>query len=542
MNDTSLLDAARAALRQVVGDGRPPNGTTPDSCGAWAETVRAVYDGYTASGTLGARKVWGALIKAQPQLGRLLTEDAAPEPIRAVAPRLTCPELPDEAQAVYQHLAPCGGWLDDYVSYASEAAPMTPRNFHEAAGLFATSMAVARRLVCIHGAHKTYPNVYFLFVSPSTVDHKTTGKDILQHVISGAGLEHLLMPRKGTPPALVNDLDYAKLPKPRQMLDLDLFLRRRAFAAQRGWVRDEASALFASLKQEFNAGLLELILELYDCPDYYDDLTISRDETRIERAYLSFFGLSTPVEMAPHFANLGYWSNGLWARCLVLTPDDDVRPFQFFPQTIRDNAAVIGGLSRMYHLFPQPRAELDTVELRDGKTEQVIRVYGVERPAIVTLAPGVWEAWEAYSKATTHTLLHAKAVEEELNSCYGRFGTLSIKIAMLLAVMDTDELPIRIELRHYAAGQQRVEGWRAGLHRLWASQSATNETRLMERVAKKLERAGSSGVTVRDLCITLHQPSKDIGEALGLLQKSGKATSNTARAANGRTVEVWSCQ
>jgi Protein of unknown function (DUF3987) len=536
---SSPIDNARAAIRGVLA-GNPPNGTRPEDCGEWCEAVRGVFDGWKDGKTEGARHIWGVLSRGRPELQRLVAEDPAREPIRERAALM--PELPADAQDVYRHLEPCGQWLEEYVAYAMHAAPMTPRNFHEAAGLFAASMAVARRLVCVHGAHRTYPNLYFLFVSPSTVDHKSTGKDVLQAVIHGAGLAHLLMPRKATPQALVHDLDYAKLPKPRQLLDLDAFLLRRAFAAQRGWLRDEASALFASLKQEFNSGLLELILELYDCPEYYDDLTISRDETRIDRAYLSFFGLSTPVEMAPHFANLGYWSNGLWARCLVLTPDDSERPFQFFPQTVPNDGTVIGGLNRMYHLFPQPRAELDSVEVRDSKPEQVIRLLNMSPPAVVRLAPGVWEAWEAYSKATTHTLLHAKAVEEELFSSYGRFGTLSMKIAMLLAVMDACEPTITIELRHYAAAQQRVEAWRAGLHRLWSSQSATNETRLMERIDKKLKQAGASGITVRELCISLHQSSKEIGEALMLLSKSGKASASTMRAANGRAVEVWSCQ
>lgn len=535
------LDNARAALRLVISDGQPPNGTRPEDCGELAETVKAVFGAYETGSTQAARRVWGALVKTNPSLARVISDGmkAEPEPIRAAAPQM--PELPMDAQQVYQHIAPCGQWLNDYIDYAIEAAPMTPRNFHEAAGLFAASMAVARRLVWLHGAHRTYPNLYFLFVSPSTIDHKTTGKDVLQAIIRDAGLDHMLMPRKATPQALVNDLDYAKLPKPRQMIGLDAFLLRRAFAAQRGWLRDEASALFASLKQEFNAGLLELILELYDCPEYYDDLTISRDETRIERAYLSFFGLSTPVEMAPHFSNISYWSNGLWARCLVLTPEEGDRPFRFFPQAIHNDGAVARGLNWMYRLFPQPRAELDSVEVRDGKPEQVIRLLNVSPPAVAELAPGVWEAWEAYAKATTHTLLHGKAVEEELYSCYGRFGTLAAKVAMLLAVMDTEEPPIRVELRHYAAAQQKVEMWRAGLHRLWTSQGTTTETRLMDRILRRMERAGATGITVRDLCIGLRQTAKDVSEALTLLHKAGKVRCEQVRAANGRTTEVWQC-
>lgn len=519
--------------------GQPPNGIGPDDLGEWgsfyAELCRAWKDG----GTDGVRRAFDAVARADRRLYALVSGEA---PHTDQVAQLG-PELPPAAQAVYAHLAPCGFWLQEYIAFASEAAPMTPRNFHEATGLFAVSMAVARRLYCVSGMHRLYPNLYFLYVSPSTIDHKSTGLYVLQSIIRDAGLGHLLMPRKATPQALVADLDYGKLPTPRQLQDRDFYLARRAFAAQRGWLRDEASALFASLKQEFNAGLLELILELYDCPDEYDDLTISRNETRIERAYLSFFGVSTPVEMAPHFANLNYWTNGLWARCLVLTPDERARVFQFFPKTIQGNGHIISHLQHIYRLFPVPSAELEIINNDDlgRNNETVVRLRNIAAPQQIILAPGVWEAWEAYAQATGHTFLIDRMVEEELFACYGRLGDLSMKVAMLLATMDADQLPITVTLAHYAAAQQRVETWRVGLHRLWSSQSATTETRLMDRILKKLERAAQTGMTVRDLCISLRQNARETNDSLALLAKAGKVTSTTITAGNGRSVEVWRC-
>lgn len=529
--------AARHAISGVL-SGAPPNGIAPDHCGPWGETVAALFAAYETGGTPAVRRQFEALARANKGLAALVAGDAPP--IKEAAPAV--PALPADAQEVYAHLAPCGTWLREYITFASHAAPMTPASLHEAAGLFTASVAIARRLCFANGIHTIYPNLYFLFVAPSTIHHKSTGLNVMRSVLSDAGMLHLLMPHKASPQAMVADLDFAKLPTPRQMLDLDAFLQRRAFAAQRGWIRDEASALFASLKQEFNAGLLELILELYECPAHYDELTISRGEAKIQRAYLSFFGVSTPVEMGPHFANLSYWSNGLWARCLVLTPEDDERVFQFFPRTMQPSGAVVRGLRQMYDLFPLPSASLESIDIRDGKSERVIQLHNVPQAAQVILAPGVWEAWETYNRAVSHTILLARAVDEELYACYGRLGTLTMKVAMLLAVMDAERLPVTIELRHYATAQQRVEVWREGLHRLWTSQSATQETRLMEKVLKRLERAGTVGMTTRDLCIALRQPAKEVGEALNLLSKSGKALSGTLKASNGRTVEVWTCQ
>lgn len=72
MNDISSLDAARQALRHVVSDGQAPNGIQPADCGAWAETVQAIYDAHARGGTAEARTVAAALAKAHPPLARLL--------------------------------------------------------------------------------------------------------------------------------------------------------------------------------------------------------------------------------------------------------------------------------------------------------------------------------------------------------------------------------------------------------------------------------------------------------------------------------------
>jgi hypothetical protein len=528
----SPITNARSAVRGLL-NGNPPNGIAPDTCGPYAALVATLYQAHEAGGTQAVVGAFNVAARVDKAVAQLVSGDNPPP-----APTLAVPALPAEATAIYAHAAPCGAWLDDYVAFAQQAAPMTPRLLHEAAGLFAVSAAVARRLVVKAGLLSIYPNLYFLFVSPSTIDHKSTGLRVLEQVIQQAGLSHLMMPRKGTPQALVMDLDHHKLPNERQMRDLPAFLARRAFAAQRAWIREEASALFASLKQEFNAGLLELILELYDCPESYDDLTVSRGETRIERAYLSFFGVSTPSEMQPHFANQAFWTNGLWARCLVLTPRERAGAFVFFPSPM-DCGPVAAGLREIAGMFPSPVAELNEVEDINGNKKPFVQLHDVPMPRHVLLAEGVWDAWEAYSRATGHTLIYGGAVDEELYACYGRFGTLAIKVATLLATMDAPQLPVSIELRHFARAQQLVEGWRAGLHTVFADQGQTLDGRLADRALKQIRKAGAAGVTARDLCRALRAHTKDVSECLAVLEKAGKVECRTVSNSRNRKVELW---
>src|SRR6185436_5447934 len=93
------LDNARAALRLVISDGQPPNGTRPEDCGELAETVRAVFGAYETGETQAARRVWGALVKTNPGLAKVLSGQPATEPIRAAAPQVSeTPELPEAAR------------------------------------------------------------------------------------------------------------------------------------------------------------------------------------------------------------------------------------------------------------------------------------------------------------------------------------------------------------------------------------------------------------------------------------------------------------
>lgn len=531
MSDATLT---RNEIRSLLEGGAPDSEALAKSNG-WSHILKSLHDAHTQEGQRGVVRLFNGLVKVDKNLSRLM---ATSQPASATA-AIEYPTLPGDAQEIYRHDAPCGEWLDHYVSFATEAAPMTPRSFHEAAGLFAVSTAIARRLVLHTGMIRHYPNLYFLFVSPSTIDHKSTGLHLLEDVMRRGNMGHLLMPRKASPQAFVADLDHHKLPSPRQMQDLSAFLQRRAFAAQRGWVREEVSALFASLKQEYNAGLLELILEMYDCPDHYDELTISRGEGIIHNGYLSFFGVSTPVEMATHFANLSFWSNGLWARCMVITPEPAPRPFVFFPRRVNGADVLSAGLQRIYDLFPVPVAELKEIETQKGKTEQVIEMYNQQAPSPAQLAPGVWDSWEAYCRAVGYTLLQSGEVDQELFACYGRLGTLAMKVAMLLATMDAEHLPVHIEMAHLARAQRLVEHWRAGLHRLWNEQSATQDTRLGKRIAERLTKAGSKGMTVRDLCQALRAPAKEIQDSLIVLEKSGQVQTASAMGKNGRAMEMW---
>jgi len=376
--------------------------------------------------------------------------------------------LPSEAIAVYQHLqSGTASWLSDYVEFAKSASPMTPAAFHQAAALFAVSTIIARRLCLKVSTEEIFPNLFILFLARSTLYSKTTGFKIVETLFREAGLNHHLLPQRMTPEAMVQELSL-NLPNGLNLSDTESrlsWLRERAFASQRGWMIDEAHSLLDGMKRDFNVGLMAMLLKMYDCPAHTVEQTVGRGRVTVKNGYLSFFGATTPASAADHLTNSLLWQNGIWARFAIITHDDEPT-FQFFPSAMELPRHLINRLRDMAELFPTPRAELTDMEDIDGSKRKVVELFNVGTPASARLEDGVWQAWETYTRFIRYELLLTGQVDEDFYGVYGRMGTLVMKVAMILAVMDTDTLPVTITLAHYALAQSIVEDWRESLHRL----------------------------------------------------------------------------
>jgi hypothetical protein len=533
---------ARTTIQQLLKGHMPPL-VEREHYGEWAEVVEVLHAAAQRGGASEVRRVFDSLAAAHRPLIALVAGSAAV----ADGWQRHAPPLPPEATAIYTHLAPCGGWLDAYIDFNLAAFPMTPRSFHEATGLLLVSLVVARR-ACLHVATtRLFPNLYLLYIAASGTYRKSTALGGVADVLRAADLLHLLLPERMTPQVLIERMSVGRIKQHRTKERQERWLKEQAFAGQRGWIRDEISALFTSMKREYNSELLELVLELYDCKEWAgESATITRGDDVIERSYLSLFGAANPDTMAPHLANRGHWQNGLWARFGLLVPGPDEPPlWEFYHEPMQIPHTLLDGLRRMYTLFPAPQATLcegdDTAS--DSKKEPYVAVTNVQPPQHFTIDPRAREAWEAYSKATGWTLTQPTSAADlppELVASYNRLGTQAIKVAMLLAVMDAQhEGVLHITLAHFARAQQIVERWRACLHIIWAEQSGSDDSRLMTRVVQALKRQGATGLTCRDLCNKLGVKAREVTEALEVLTRAGRVAKVEAIGGNGRQVELW---
>ncbi len=175
----------------------------------------------------------------------------------------------------------------------------------------------------------------------------------------------------------------------------------------------------------------------------------------------------------------------------------------------------------MTALFPEPEAEV--VEHSNGGTTWNELMFNPATAQHAELEPGVVAAWEAYARATSYDLTATALVDDdELQGSYTRFAIQCLKVAMLLATMDSEQLPVRVALRHWARAQQIVEGWRASLHDLRRQGITTDEEQLAQKILARLDAVRPAGKTARELSQDTHRPSDAIISLLNLLLDAGQ--------------------
>lgn len=526
MESMQLAPLIRSLIHRLLA-GQPPQDDRPlDAYGPWRDVVTALTEAYARGGAAQVQTTLHALTRFHRGLARLFPEISVAS-TTAVAQMIgAAPPLPAAAEEVYHALPATTCWIDDYVAFARQHVPTTPDNFHEAAAIWMISLAIARRLVLRHAAGDFYPNLYMLYIADSGYG-KSTALRLMRRTIEAAGLRHLLLINQMTPESFFNGLSMRIPPTFDAWDDLarERWMQERAFAAQRGWLIDEASFFFDSLSREYMTGLLGYVLDFYDCPDEESRETQSGGRVTVRHVYPTFFGVTTPASMSAHLRNERFWNDGLWARFVLLSPpnppqwtevDEAVAFAASIPSSISD------GLRWVYERFPLPAITITDTE--DGRRS--VTVDTPITPSSVHLAPGVFHAWQCYRKAISFDLGLSDAVDELLRSPYQRLPTMAMKVAMIMAVIDSETNPagpVTITLGHFARAQALVERWRSNLHHFWARETKHDEQVLADRLLNKLRQPGPSGDgwTVRELQLYTKQPKRKIEEVLHMLAEAG---------------------
>jgi hypothetical protein len=412
-------------------------------------------------------------------------------------------------------------WLDSYITYAEAVSPMTPRLFHESAGLWLGAVAIARRLVVPMAFGKVYPNLWALWLAPTTLYRKSTALTLAEQLALDV-FPHLLAPSETTPEAMLSDLA-GKEPtgwESMEAAELEEWQRERNFAAQRGLLLDELSGLTAGFGRDYNAGLMEGLLRFFDCTPRYVRSTRGQGRVTIRNAYLSILGGSTPSAMAPHLGAERLWSNGWWPRFALLAPEG--KPAWSEPQNIDRPRALDAGLRHLHERLPAPTYPKPPEALT------------------VILGDGVHQVWARYNRALSYDLLDG-TLDPRLFGTYGRLPVLAIKVATILSALEwpKDHGAPRVEMRHLGRALRIIEAWRASAHRAIDMTAQAEGETTSEKVLRCVAKAGQEGATLRDLYRPLHMSAGECELALRDLLRTGEVEIVTQPKGRGRPTKRY---
>lgn len=460
----------------------------------------------------------------------------APRPCIQSSDVNTVPELPDKARMTWTQASEAssvGQWLNEYVAWASSAANETPLRFHEGAGLWLAALAIGRRLyIRTPWRQRVFPNLYVMLVAVSTYYRKSAGLN-LAHDVARAAMPHMILPQPGSPEAFMSMLGGVLPPNFEDIAyrDRERLMKGNRYAAQRGILRDELSALFKSMGRDYMAGLKELIMQLYDCPDYLDSNTNNRGLVVIRDAALSILGAATPAELSVSLSH-NDWHNGTLARFVLLTPEPDYAERPASTDTEMPEH-LVQLLRRLHEALPAPPEP---------------EVIGDKQPAIEPwslVATEVWGPLHAYEQVLREMTAPNSPLDDRLRTVYGRLHVQALKVAIILAALDWIALDERrqnrpvVRVTHWYRAQQIVEVWRASAHRLLHDLGESEEARLEIRILKLL--AGQlGGLSVRSIYRALRSPRKPVIEALKALEQDGRVEQDFVRNGDhGRKAETY---
>ncbi|MBZ0278663.1 MAG: bifunctional DNA primase/polymerase [Anaerolineae bacterium] len=454
-------------------------------------------------GTMLAKELCEALGMDPAALGGLVERPQPPIiQIQPTAKRKPEPDQPNDPPPPAPTDYRLPDWLQQYITWAGTTGNQTPLIFHQAAGLWLLATAVGRRL---YGEApwgiKIYPNLYLMLVAGTTFYRKSTAYKLAEQVARSA-IPHMLMPTPGSPERFQEALA-GRLPANFDKLateQKDRLTKAQPFAAQRGLLKDEVAGLFGAInKREYMAGMKDLLMELYDCPDYFDKDT-QTGLNIVEKAALSILGVTTPASLSCA-VSMGDWDNGLLIRFALLSPEPDYaeRPAASTYQPVPPS--LIDDLRALHDRLPGPTP---------GE-------FGPTAPDALRLNVECWESCQGYGDWLRRMCDPGRDTEldDRLKGVYGRMHVQAFKLAALFAALDwlktSDEVPT-VTLDHWNAAQSLAESWRGSAHRfleqLHRSGEATIERRQQDRMLTAIRARGQQGVELRDLYRQMHVTAK----------------------------------
>ena len=381
-------------------------------------------------------------------------------------------------------------FLDALIEYFQYWCTRSYEGYHEAVALFVLDTIAARR-VQLPWRGGIWTSLYIMLVSKSGRHAKTEAAKYGVKVIRDCGLGFLLMPDETTPQRLLSKMAGKHIP--RNYADMSELEKERvrlklAFSAQKGWKYDEWGDFLQEImtSRGYQAMFYRLLKQLYDDNMEFTYDTGTRGEEEIDMPGLSIIGTTAPeslVGVAPKV-----WTDGEFARIAFIVPpldsvklhsapdgeadvpSDIIQALQGWHERLGIPTCTIVDLDEQEELLTEALGKDNKKKKRSGDPYKVERGEYPQQK-VSWGGSGIREAHEAYYQALVQMDMDYD-MDPRLNASYVRFPDQALKISMLLASLENDG---KMEMRHWARGQQITERWRSNLHELLSQLSHGGE-------------------------------------------------------------------
>src|SRR5579885_215039 len=533
MSEKIDTDRAVRAYLLALREGVMPE-HRPADCGSWANIVCELVERFEKyHGDAGAMARLFAVYERQyPQLADLLSSSSAS---CLVVPERDSgmPELPVEARLPPDASRGACAWLDRYEQFSKEASPEGYEQYHVFCGLWLLSTVAARRVYLPLQRKRITTNLMIALYGTSSVYAKSTTAEVALDVLSAAGLEYLLTPRRITPSKLLSDMagyfDVAAYDKasPAGQRRME---QKLAMAGQRGMYFDEFGKFVQSMlrKNSTNAEYMSIFLELDGCPDHFDTSTISRGAETIEKPYLSLLGLMVPANLKDNArSGADFWTDGFWGRfSFVAAPPGPGSDATLDLGDLPIPSELIAPLVAWHERLGVPECEMEPIFDKKGEPSGKYESRCTALPETeARMSQLAYDAYKRYRSALKR--LFQAFEHEDFNASYARLPETALRMALLMASLENNN---RIELRHWARAQELAELLRQSLHEIYMQVNAPQEVesedaKLEDAILRHLKRVGPLTLNALRTSYMKNYSTKQLESMLSQLMKYGKVES-----------------
>jgi hypothetical protein len=490
MTDPTLA-RARAYI-ESLDSGEDP-GPIP-ALNGFSEQVSRLREAYDSGGSEAVKKAFKTLViddqkyelLRPPSLAKKKNK-AKPKGSKGFSLTPTMQPLPDSARLPEGLSRGACQWLEDYVQLSKRWSPSGYEGFHEAVGLWILSTIAARRIAT---ANEEHTPLDIALVARSGLYAKSTTAMVGVRLLKQAGLGYLLLDGDHTPQSFVKAMTgpvpdgYARTEgSARTVAENSL-----AFSAQRSWYKDEFGGFVGGMRKKTGHmhAFMDMLRSLDGCPDEYTVNTIGRGQDKVIAPYLALLACMTPSDLRDSGkAGSEEWGNGLWARMAFIGPDGSckVSKGRIPNEKFKAPPDMVMRLHHWHKRLGIPEICVNDDPDSPGK-------FLVDRGSfpenVCEYDAGVEDAFYAYKDALTDMV--ENSTNMDLDSNYARFAVKALRIAMLVASLENEDL---IEMKHWALGQEIAERWRANLHSIFGEinePSQSFDEGIEDRIVNFIER------------------------------------------------------